>query len=84
MAAPSPAGVPREDAVAEAHPTIERRPVTFGTIDRRTARLHAAQVLERFGKISDALDRYRKAVQEAPESRAGRAAAERIRILERK
>ena len=83
LAAPGSTGVVPERSGAEPPPHANRRQEIGDAIDRATALVHAAQVLERFGKISDALDRYRKAVQEAPESRAGRAAAERIRILER-
>jgi hypothetical protein len=81
LVAPASNEPPPNPAVARPPHTVEVREATAAATRRATARLRAAQMLETLGKTSEALARYRMAVQEAPDSRAGRAAAERIGIL---
>ncbi len=69
LGTPISSGVLPESSGAEPPPHATRRQKIGDAIDRATALVHAGQVLERFGKTSEALDRYRQAVEQAPDSR---------------
>jgi CxxC motif-containing protein (DUF1111 family) len=76
VAPPDPSGSPDPTSAA-----VED-PATSEAARRAASKLRLAQNLERTGKSRGALDFYRQAVREAPESPSGRLAAERICLLE--
>jgi CxxC motif-containing protein (DUF1111 family) len=82
LAAPASKVVDQESPAAKSERASKQCRGDANLASQAIARLHAAQVLETFGRTTEALERYRTIVRDAPDCRAGHAAAERIRMLD--